>query len=255
MCGIIGYLGGKDATPLIMEGLRRLEYRGYDSAGICVVDAKGRLQTVRAVGKLSNLDEKIREAPLKGSVGLGHCLAGDTLIQLSDGRCARVDSLGEDASVLSLDPDTLKLIGLKAKVWSHPASKDLVEIQTPFGRLRCTPEHRMWSVGENGRLSAKPAGELKPGDLLSHCRAWSFPGAPMAFRPVPSHRYFRLGAPAREKLRLAVDQRGAAAAAVLAGVPAASIHHLWDESRNASETVLRSLTRGLDLPFPLHDCE
>ena len=255
MCGIIGYLGGKDATPLIMEGLRRLEYRGYDSAGICVVDAKGRLQTVRAVGKLSNLDEKIRQTPLKGSVGLGHCLAGDTLIQLSDGRCARIDSLGEEASVLSLDPGTSRLIPLKAKVWSHPASTDLLEIQTPFGRLRCTPEHRMWSADEDGALTAKPAGGLKPGDLLAHARAWSFPGSPMAFRSVDAHRYFRLGAPAREKLRQAVDQHGAAATAVLSGVSPASIHHLWDESRNASEAVLRPLAFGLGLRFPLHDCE
>ncbi|MBI5243176.1 MAG: glutamine--fructose-6-phosphate transaminase (isomerizing) [Elusimicrobia bacterium] len=72
MCGIIGYVGGREAAPILMEGLRRLEYRGYDSAGLCVADAKGRLTLVRAVGKLSKLDDKVREAPLKGRSGVGH---------------------------------------------------------------------------------------------------------------------------------------------------------------------------------------
>ena len=72
MCGIIGYVGGREATPVLMEGLRRLEYRGYDSAGVCVADAKNELHLLRAVGKLSKLDEKVREDTPKGKVGLGH---------------------------------------------------------------------------------------------------------------------------------------------------------------------------------------
>jgi glutamine---fructose-6-phosphate transaminase (isomerizing) len=71
MCGIVGYIGQKNATPLILEGLRRLEYRGYDSAGIAVVDG-GRVSLRRDVGKLDNLAQRIYADPLDGSLGIGH---------------------------------------------------------------------------------------------------------------------------------------------------------------------------------------
>ena len=72
MCGIVGYVGPKDVVSVILEGLRRLEYRGYDSAGIAVGSAGEGLQLRRAPGKLRNLEEVIREHPLKGTYGIGH---------------------------------------------------------------------------------------------------------------------------------------------------------------------------------------
>ena len=71
MCGIVGYLGPRDAVPLILDGLRRLEYRGYDSAGIVALE-NGAMQTVRAKGKLDRLVEKLGGEPLSGAYGLGH---------------------------------------------------------------------------------------------------------------------------------------------------------------------------------------
>ncbi len=72
MCGIVGYIGPKKVVPLILDGLRRLEYRGYDSAGIAVVDSTGKMDIRRASGKLRNLEEVIRLSPLDGTYGLGH---------------------------------------------------------------------------------------------------------------------------------------------------------------------------------------
>jgi len=72
MCGIVGYVGKKEVVPVIIDGLRRLEYRGYDSAGIAVVCAGEGLQVRRAEGKLRNLEEVILQKPLKGSYGIGH---------------------------------------------------------------------------------------------------------------------------------------------------------------------------------------
>ena len=72
MCGIIGYIGRRRPMPILMEGLRRLEYRGYDSAGVAVIDENGRLEIRRASGKLHNLEEALRRAPADGWYGIGH---------------------------------------------------------------------------------------------------------------------------------------------------------------------------------------
>lgn len=72
MCGIVGYVGNKQVVPLIIDGLRKLEYRGYDSAGIAVADESHHLELRRAEGKLRNLEEVIRLHPLDGTYGIGH---------------------------------------------------------------------------------------------------------------------------------------------------------------------------------------
>jgi len=72
MCGIVGYVGKKQVVPVILDGLRRLEYRGYDSAGIAVAGNGDGLQIRRAEGKLRNLEEAIRLKPLDGTYGIGH---------------------------------------------------------------------------------------------------------------------------------------------------------------------------------------
>jgi glucosamine--fructose-6-phosphate aminotransferase (isomerizing) len=71
MCGIIGYIGSKSVVPILVEGLKKLEYRGYDSAGIAVVNGD-RIQVRRVKGKISALEKSLDEAPLNGSYGLGH---------------------------------------------------------------------------------------------------------------------------------------------------------------------------------------
>jgi glucosamine--fructose-6-phosphate aminotransferase (isomerizing) len=68
----VGYIGPKKVVPLILDGLRRLEYRGYDSAGIAVVTAGGKIELRRASGKLRNLEEVLRESPIDGTYGIGH---------------------------------------------------------------------------------------------------------------------------------------------------------------------------------------
>jgi glucosamine--fructose-6-phosphate aminotransferase (isomerizing) len=72
MCGIVGYIGNRKAVPIILDGLRRLEYRGYDSAGIAVLNGDSHLAVRRASGKLRNLEEAIRVNPVDGPYGIGH---------------------------------------------------------------------------------------------------------------------------------------------------------------------------------------
>ncbi|MGH7270676.1 MAG: glutamine--fructose-6-phosphate transaminase (isomerizing), partial [Polyangiaceae bacterium] len=78
MCGIVGYIGTKECAPILVEGLRRLEYRGYDSAGLALHTSspdgrgKGGIEIVRTVGKLANLEAALKKTPLTGRTGIGH---------------------------------------------------------------------------------------------------------------------------------------------------------------------------------------
>ena len=71
MCGIVGYIGDKQVVPVLVEGLRRLEYRGYDSAGVAVVRTDG-IEVRRSAGKLSRLEDVLQTTPLAGDYGIGH---------------------------------------------------------------------------------------------------------------------------------------------------------------------------------------
>ncbi|HMI46810.1 MAG TPA: glutamine--fructose-6-phosphate aminotransferase, partial [Gemmatimonadaceae bacterium] len=70
MCGIIGYIGTRGATPLLLEGLKRMEYRGYDSAGVAVMNGSG-VETRKAAGKISQLERALATRPVEGDLGIG----------------------------------------------------------------------------------------------------------------------------------------------------------------------------------------
>src|ERR1700742_4033741 len=72
MCGIVGAIAERNIVPILMEGLRRLEYRGYDSAGLAVLNGSGGLQRLRALGKVRALEEAIERQPTRGKVGIAH---------------------------------------------------------------------------------------------------------------------------------------------------------------------------------------
>ncbi|MEG2539429.1 MAG: glutamine--fructose-6-phosphate transaminase (isomerizing), partial [Clostridium sp.] len=71
MCGIVGYIGGREASPLLIEGLSKLEYRGYDSAGVAIIN-NGDIQIEKSVGRLKNLEAKLEVNPIMGQLGIGH---------------------------------------------------------------------------------------------------------------------------------------------------------------------------------------
>ena len=160
MCGIVGYVGNQQVVPVIIEGLRRLEYRGYDSAGIAVIN-NGEIEVRRRPGKLSGLVKAIQDEPLEGNTGLGHCLTPDTLIQLADGRVVPIAELEGEFSVLALNPRTSRLETYRARVFRHRAPEKLIELQTASASITCTAGHRMLMVdAETGELKEKHARDI-----------------------------------------------------------------------------------------------
>ena len=72
MCGIVGYIGEQEAYPILIKGLHRLEYRGYDSAGVSMINAKGDLNIYKATGKVAALEDKCASQDTTGSIGIAH---------------------------------------------------------------------------------------------------------------------------------------------------------------------------------------
>ena len=72
MCGIVGYIGNKEAYPILIKGLHRLEYRGYDSAGVALVNASGNINVYKTKGKVDDLEAFTKEKDISGSVGIAH---------------------------------------------------------------------------------------------------------------------------------------------------------------------------------------
>ena len=171
MCGIVGYVGPRDAQEVLMSSLRRLEYRGYDSAGIAIMD-NGRIEVRKSSGKLSRLDHLLETQPIKGKVGIGHTRwathgvpndvnahphvdgSGDFVLVhngIIENFLTLKEELLEDGHQFLSDTDTEVLVHLVADEYDH----DLVEaIRRAIGRAKGAYALVVMSSREPGRIVA-----------------------------------------------------------------------------------------------------
>ncbi|HEX4948734.1 MAG TPA: glutamine--fructose-6-phosphate transaminase (isomerizing) [Blastocatellia bacterium] len=253
MCGIIGYIGDKPVVPVLLDGLNRLAYRGYDSAGIAVVK-DGQMQVRRRPGKIRELEKALVADPIEGEMGLGHCLTPDTLIQLADGRVVPIAELQDEFEVLSLNPQTFQLEARTARVFRHRAPEKLIELRTASTSVTCTAEHRLFVMDETGALVERFARDLKTGDVMLLAKRIPAPSHPQSitFASAAPRRYWSLSETTSLNLRQAVVHSGLTKTVVAerAGISFSALEHMLKNDRNAREAYLQGVCETLQLDFP-----
>lgn len=208
MCGIIGYIGNKKAKPILLKGLKRLEYRGYDSAGIVTL-SKGKISISKCKGRISDLENLIKRKPLSGSVGLGHCLSPETLVYLSDGRLKKISELTGNKKVVSLNFNDLKCKnGYKVKAFKHKSPSFLYEVKTPYFSFRATGNHRIIVCSPNGQIGEKEIRNIKDELLAIPRRISCINGKPFRLKESFVKRHYILTKKGRKFLyQLRTDKK------------------------------------------------
>jgi len=185
MCGIIGYIGKREAYPILINGLKKLEYRGYDSYGVCVLN-KHEDFLYKKVGKISNETNLNR---FNGDYGLGHCLTPDTLIQLASGRVVEISKIKKTDKILSLNLETLNFEKETPLVFKHKSPNYLYEVRTGSTLLKTTGKHKMFVFSSN-KIIEKKVKDLKKDDLLIFPKKIRVNGKKLKFRKVEHKEYY-----------------------------------------------------------------
>jgi glucosamine--fructose-6-phosphate aminotransferase (isomerizing) len=202
MCGIVGYIGKKEAFPILLSGLKRILYRGYDSFGWAILDSKGEINYFKTPGKFNEWEERVAKMKFEGKVGIAHCLSPDTLVQMADGRIVEISKIENGEKVLVFNPKNLKFSVGKVKVFKHKSPEYLYEIKTPSTSLLVTPFHRML-VFENGEIKEKKVENLSLKDLLIFPKRIKIKGKKIKFKSVPLKRYYKIS----EKMRSLIKNK------------------------------------------------
>jgi len=249
MCGIVGYAGKKGALKFLINGLKRLEYRGYDSAGIAVLQQDS-VAVTKKPGKLHVLTDELKRMPLEGSTGIGHCLSPDTIVYLADGSLLPISKIKDGQHVFSFNLRTHRLEPASAKVTTHKSPPYLYNLRTPFASLTCTAQHRMFTFSE-GEIVEKKVDDIKKGDFLVVPKNILTKEQKIRFKPIFVKRYFKTTPQANRliKTRLKELQLSKAACAFSAGISEAYIDHIFVNDRNFREDKLNRLLPFLSIEF------
>jgi len=241
MCGIIGYLGKKQSAPLLLEGLRRLEYRGYDSAGISVVDDKNKITTLKAVGKIDVLVNLLEKKEPKGCWGIGHCLHPKTVVQLNDGRTLYIKDVKDGEKVVNLNSRNFTFDAGLVSTFRHLAPPYIYRVRTPLSDFVATENHKTL-VYEKGAIKEKEINKLTKGDLLPLPRKINIVNStPISFVSVPYKRYYAFNEAGYDFLKQKIQSYPTALIAARTGVSSAYLGHIVQNDRNFREDQLQQL--------------
>lgn len=245
MCGILGIVSNQPVGFLVLEGLKKLEYRGYDSCGVASVD--GTLHVRKGVGKIEDVDARVGLASVSGNLAVGHCLHPDTWIQLANGEVRRIRDVA-DESVYALSFENLKFTEKTASCGKHASPHTLMILRTSSFSLKCTLNHRMF-VFQDGQIVEKQAGQIKKGDLMLCANGLSFSGNSQELVSIPVTRYYFVSEEARKHFKEKCTEKKLSLAELgrLTGVSISVLGHLSNRDRNLREDVLEKISLVLNM--------
>jgi len=245
MCGIIAYKGKEDAVEIVMNGLKHLEYRGYDSAGLCVISSN-KMLLIKKVGKVENLLQEIKRRQvqgetIEGKVGIGHCLHPNTLVQLSDGRIVYIKDVIDGEKIVNLNTENLVLEDGEVKVSQHKSPPYLYYVRTPLSDFISTSNHKNL-VWEKDKIVEKLTKDLKKKDLLIFPKRIEISETkPLRFKPIFYKRYYTLTSYESSFLKSQISAVGLNKVSSKVAVSPAYLGHIVANDRNFREDKLELL--------------
>lgn len=240
MCGIVAYIGPKNGVPILIQGLRRLEYRGYDSAGLAVLNNQ-RVECLKRKGKIIDLESALQNKVIEGNLGIGHCLHPKTVVQLSNGQTTYIKDIVNGFEVINLDPVKMILNCGPVRMFKHESPRYLFRVRTPISDFVATENHKTL-IYSKGIITEKAITELKRGDLLPIPRQIIIKEtAPIRFKSIFYKRYYSLTATGLRFLRRQIKLHNRQAITMKTGISSAYLNHILANDRNFREDKIKLL--------------